>query len=287
MRSKLFVPGCRPELFGKAAAGAADALSFDLEDSVPGSRKAEARDAVAAFIAMDDALRRSGKLVIVRTNAVDTPWFADDLQALVRAGVHWINLPKMESVAAVVGVAAQLDRLEAEIGIATPVGLLVNVETPRALRRAAALGAAHPRVVGLQLGLGDLFEPHGIARTPANLHATAYALALAAAEAGVAAFDGAFPDVRDADGFRREAMCARELGFSGKSCIHPAQVALANEVFQPTADEVAAAMRVVEASIAAAARGHQAFAVDGRMVDPPFLRRAEAILAASRRPTHA
>lgn len=287
MRSKLFVPGCRPEFFGKAVAGEADAISFDLEDSVPEDRKAEARARVAAFIAGDAGLRDSGKLVVVRTNAIDSPWFADDLAALVRAGAHWINLPKVESADAVAAVADRLAALEADTGATRATALLLNIETPRGLRRAARIGAAHPRVAGLQLGLGDLFEPHGIARTAPNLHATAFALRLAAAEAGVAVFDGAYPDVRDADGFRREAMFARELGFSGKSCIHPAQVALANAIFQPTAAEVATATRIVEAAAVAAAHGHGACAVDGRLVDPPFLRRAEAVLAAARRPPSA
>jgi citrate lyase subunit beta/citryl-CoA lyase len=135
-------------------------------------------------------------------------------------------------------------------------------------------------VAGLQLGLADLFEPHGIDRhDPANLHAALYAMRLAAAEAGVFAWDAAFADLGNADGFRTEAMMAHRLGYVGKSCIQPSQVALANEVFQPDAEQIAAARRIVTASQEAGARGRGAFVVDGRMVDLPFLKRAEAIVA--------
>ncbi len=164
-----------------------------------------------------------------------------------------------------------------------PIGLLLNIETPRGLRQAAELAAAHPRVAGLQLGLGDLFAPNGIARTAANVHATLFALRMAAAEAGVFACDGAFPDVGDDEGFRTEASMARGLGFIGKSCIHPRQVGLANDVFGVSDAAVAEARRIVAAATVAAAQGRGAFLFEGRMIDLPFLRRAEALLAAAAR----
>ena len=137
-------------------------------------------------------------------------------------------------------------------------------------------------MAGLQLGLADLFEPHGIDRhVPGNLHATLYAMRMAAAEARVFAWDAAFADLGNADGFRTEAMMARRLGYVGKSCIHPSQVSLANEVFQPDAEQIAAARRIVAASREAGARDRGAFVIDGRMVDLPFLKRAEAIVAST------
>jgi len=279
MRSKLFVPGVRPELFAKALAGDADALSFDLEDSVPEARKGEARELVSALL-QSDPLRATTKIIVVRVNALDSPHLAADLAAVARKGVDLINLPKVESAQQALAAVALLEKAEAANGLAEPIGLLANIETPRGLRLAADIASAHPRVAGLQLGLADLFQPFGIdRRDPANVHAALYAMRMAAAEAGVFAWDAAFADIADADGFRAEAAMARRLGYVGKSCIHPSQVALANEAFQPDAEEIAAARRIVAAAREAGAAGRGAFLVDGRMVDLPFLKRAEAILA--------
>lgn len=282
MRSKLFVPGARPELFDKALAGDADALSFDLEDSVPEAGKQAAREHIASFLARADVLA-SNKLLIVRTNATDSPHFAADLAAMAVPGLWLLNIPKVESAAQVREVAAALEQAEAANGVTQPIGLLLNIETPRGLRLAAELAAAHPRVAGLQLGLGDLFAPNGIARTPANVHAVLFAVKMAAIEAGVFACDGAWPNVADADGFQTEAGLAQALGFIGKSCIHPRQVALANTVFSVAAAEVDEARRIVAAAQAASEEGRGAFLFEGRMIDVPYLRRAQALLAGAQR----
>lgn len=282
MRSKLFVPGTRPELFAKALAGEADALSFDLEDAVATERKDAARAAVAEFVG-SDAVAGSAKLAIVRVNAPDSPWFAADLVAVARPGVDLLNLPKIESVEALLAAVARIEAAEAGNGVGRPIGLLINIETPRALAAAAAIAAAHPRVAGLQLGLGDLFEPEGVDRGDrANVHAAMFALRMAAAQAGVFALDGAYADLHDDDGYRAEAAMARRLGFLGKTCVHPRQVALANAVFAATEAELEAARRIVEAAAQAPERG--VFVVDGRMVDLPFLKRAQALLATAGRP---
>jgi len=282
MRSKLFVPGARPELFAKALAGEADALSFDLEDAVAEERKAEARQAVADFVA-SAAVARAAKVIIVRTNAPDSPHFVPDLAAIVHPSVALINLPKIESTEALLDAVAMIEDAERTNGVDRPIGLLVNIETPRALADAARIAGAHPRVVGLQLGLGDLFEPHGIDRTdPRNIHAAMFALRMAAAQAGVFAMDGAFAAFDDDSGYTTEARMARRLGFVGKSCVHPRQVPLANAAFAASEEELAAARRIVEAATKTQSRG--AFAIDGRMIDLPFLKRAEALLATARRP---
>lgn len=282
LRSKLFVPGARPELFDKALAGDADALSFDLEDSVPAHAKAQARAAVAKLL-HDDAVRQSNKLIIVRCNRVDSAHFASDLSALSGARLDMLNLPKVETVEQVCNVAAQLEKIEATRGTTAITSLLLNIETPKGLRHAAELAAAHPRVAGLQLGLGDLFEPYGIARRDlANVHAAMFAMRMAAAEAGVFALDGAFAAIDDSTRFEAEAQMARRLGYLGKSCIHPCQVGMANRVFGPDADELVDAMRIVEAARIAAEAGQAVFTVDGRMVDPPYLKRARDIVAAAR-----
>ena len=155
MRSKLFVPGGRPELFAKALAGEADALSFDLEDSVTPELKGAARTAIASFLATE-AARQSPKLMIVRTNAPSTPYFADDIEAVVGDGVTLINLPKIESAEEVRAAVDMIARVEATRGWQRRTRLLVNIETPLALARAASIAGAHPRVAGLQLGLADM-----------------------------------------------------------------------------------------------------------------------------------
>ncbi|MDE1179938.1 CoA ester lyase [Paraburkholderia sp.] len=280
MRSKLFVPASRPELFAKALASAADALSFDLEDSVAAERKPQARAALRELFRSGDigqADRR--KVLIVRVNAIDTPHFSADIDAVAQRGVDLINLPKPETADDVRAAAAALDKAEAANGVTTPIRLLLNVESPKALRHAAELAAAHPRVAGLQLGLGDLFEPLGIARREvAAIQQAMFTLRIAAGEAGVFAYDSAFANIKDEAGFRAEAQLARSMGFLGKSCIHPAQIALANEVFRPSDDDIAHAVRVVEAAREADANGIGAYVVDGKMIDPPFVERARALV---------
>ncbi len=283
MRSKLFVPASRPELFSKALASDADALSFDLEDAVHESRKEEARRLLADFLC-SPAAAASGKTIIVRVNPAASSHFAADLDAVLRARVDLVNLPKPQSPEEVRDAIAAIESIERARGLPARAGLLINIESPLALRIAFQLAGAHARVAGLQLGLGDLFEPLAIVRGDvAAVHAAMFATRMAAGEAGVFAYDAAFADIADMDGFRAEARRARDLGFLGKSCIHPSQIAVANDVFCPTAAEIAHAQKVVEAVVAAEVKGLGAYVVDGRMVDGPFLTRAAAVVAEARR----
>jgi citrate lyase subunit beta/citryl-CoA lyase len=279
MRSKLFVPGSRPELFPKALAGEADGLSFDLEDAVAESRKAEARDTLARLFDTAE-VRDSDKVIIARVNGLDTPHFEADVSAVVRNGLRLLNLPKVQSVEQVRAAAEAVIHAEKRNGVTRPVRLLLNIENAMGLHLAAELGAAHERVAGLQLGLADLFEPLDIdRREPVAVHNAMYELRMKAAAAGVFAYDAAFADIKDQAGYTAEAELARRLGFLGKSCIHPSQVALANQAFQPGAAEIAHSLRVLEAAREAQAKGVAAYVVDGRMIDGPFLRRAESVVA--------
>lgn len=283
MRSKLFVPGARPELFDKALAGPADALSFDLEDAVAEDRKAAARIAVAEFVG-SQAVAASRKLMIVRINALASSHFAADVAAVVRNGVTLINLPKIESGASLRAAIAAIERAETLNHVTQPIGVLVNIETPRALANAVEIASAHPRVAGLQLGLADLFEAAGIERYDmANVHSAMFAVRMAAAQADVFAVDSAYADLHDEAGYLAEAQMARRLGFIGKTCLHPAQVGLANKVFAATEAELDSARRIVAAAAAAPDAGRGVFVVDGRMIDLPFLKRAQALLAAAER----
>lgn len=282
MRSKLFVPGSRPELFVKALGGLADGLSFDLEDSVHESRKAEAREAIGGFLA-SPGLAASLKVVIVRVNGLRTAHFEADVRSVACARLDLLNLPKVESAEDILAAAEILGRIEAERGLKRQIGILANIETARGLGNAAAVASAAPRVAGLQLGLGDLFGTLGVDRSDtAAIHHVQMAMRLAAGEAGIWAFDAAFPSLADPAGFEREAQAARRLGFLGKSCIHPSQVATANKVFRPSDEEIAHSLRVVEAAKTAELQGVGAFTVDGRMIDLPFVLRAQAIVAIAR-----
>ncbi|HBJ98900.1 MAG TPA: CoA ester lyase [Delftia acidovorans] len=281
MRSKLFVPASRPELFAKALACEADALSFDLEDAVAEARKDEARGLLRSFLLSPES-RGHGKTLIVRVNAMDTPHFGADIAEMVRDGVHLINLPKPETVQQVREAAQRIAEAADANGVAQAPGLLLNIETPRALRCAAELAGSHASVAGLQMGLGDLFEPFGVnRREPAAIAQALFTVRMAAAEAGVYAYDGAFADIRDSEGFSAEARLSRGLGFLGKTCIHPSQIALANAVYQPTEQEIGHALKVVEAARQADANALGAYVVDGKMVDKPFVLRAQAIVAAA------
>jgi citrate lyase subunit beta/citryl-CoA lyase len=282
VRSKLFVPASRPELFAKAMASAADAVSFDLEDAVEARQKPAARAALAAFLG--NVAPGHGKLVVVRVNAADTDYLIDDLSAVIRPGLDIVNLPMVESAGTVCSVAERIERLEAERGLKRPVGLLVNIESARGLRLAAELASAHSRVVGLQIGYGDLFSPLGIAQDEATAKQhVRVTVRMAAGEVGLPAYDGAYVRIDDPDGYTREARAAQQLGFAGKSCINPSQIALANAVFRPSAADVDHALRVVEAARDSLSRGVGAFVVDGRLVDGPFITRAENTVALGRR----
>ncbi len=282
MRSKLFVPGSRPELFAKALASDADALSIDLQDAVDTNRKSEARIAVKEFLSALPA--NNEKTIIVRVNAVDSEHFDFDLQAIVGFGLDLINLPMTESAEDVRRASERIDQVERAKGITKPIGVLANIETPRAFRSALEIARADQRIVGLQLGLADMLEPLGIDRynLPVILHFQV-GMRLAAGEAGVFAYDTAFANVKDSAALKREAESARSLGYLGKSAIHPSQVAVINAAFRPGEEEIVHALRVLEGARAAQAKGFGAWMVDGKMIDPPFVRRAESIVALARR----
>ncbi len=283
MRSKLFVPASRPEFFAKALDSAADAISFDLEDAVEEGAKPAARLELARLFAQGPAAM-NGKLIVVRVNAMATSHFAADLEAVVAPALDVLNLPMVEDADTVREGVALLEQLERQRGLAPRIGIVCNIESPRGLRLAAEIATAHPRVVGLQIGFGDLFSPLGIASgEPSATQAVRVAVRMAAGEAGIAAYDGAYVDIKDPDGFSRDARAAHQLGFAGKSCIHPTQIALANEVFRPSQPDIEHALRVVQAARESLAKGVGAFVVDGRLVDGPFITRAEHLVALARR----
>lgn len=258
VRSYLFVPATRPERFAKALESGAQAVIVDLEDAVSPADKDRARAALAAWLS-------PARPVLVRINAAATPWFAADLALCTQPGIAGIVLPKAEN-------ADDIERVVRASNERVPV--LPLVETAQGLWNARALGEA-PGVVRLLFGSIDFQLDLGV-RDDALLAYRAQ-IVLASRVAGIAApVDGVTTAIDDADTLRRDTERARELGFGGKLCIHPKQVAVVNATFRPTEGEIAWAQRVVAAD--ATAQG-AAVAVDGKMVDRPVLAQAHAILA--------
>ena len=258
-RSWLFVPGHRPERFDKALAAGADRVIIDLEDAVAPADKGAARDAVSRWL---DASRP----VVLRINAADSDEFEDDLRLCAQPGIEAIVLPKAE----------RLDSLARVAEAAPRAALLPLVESARGFSAREALAGA-PGVERLLFGSIDFQLDLGSQATEEELLPVRLGLVLACRLAGIAApIDGVTPVIDDAGLLRQEAARARRLGFAGKLCIHPRQLAPVHEAFSPSEAELAWARRVVSA--AAAAEG-AAVKVDGQMVDRPVLLRAQALLA--------
>ncbi|MBL8384597.1 MAG: CoA ester lyase [Burkholderiales bacterium] len=278
-RSKLFVPGVRGELFAKALAGPADAISFDLEDAVPADAKDRACQAVAAFLRARGAAAADGKEMIVRVNALSTGRMIEDLLAVAGPGLDTVNVPKVEGPREIIVADEVLRHAERAAGLAAgSIALMPTLESPAGLRRAHEIAVASPRVVALQLGTGDLKAATGMSVDTARLHAVRTLVVLAAAEAGVAALDSAFVNIADSAAFERDAAESRALGFAGKSCIHPSQVAACNRIFAPTAAELDDARALLAAYDAARARGVGAINHRGMLVDQVHALEARRLL---------
>jgi citrate lyase subunit beta/citryl-CoA lyase len=274
LRSLLFVPGDRPERFDKAAASGADALILDLEDSVTIAAKPAARAAVATRLREP----RGPVRLFVRVNPLDTPLCAEDLAALHGLRIDAIVLPKAEGAPSVRDLAQRLSAA----AIAAPI-LPIATETPAAIFALGSYAAAGVPLAGLTWGAEDLPAAIGAAtsREDDGRYTPPYELTrsltlFAAHAAGVAAIDTVYPAFRDLDGLAAYAWRAARDGFTGMMAIHPTQVAAINAAFTPSAEQVAAAQRIVAAF--AAAPGAGALQVDGRMVDAPHLKQARRLL---------
>jgi citrate lyase subunit beta/citryl-CoA lyase len=279
-RSVLFAPANQPALVAKLSRSAPDVVVLDLEDAVPAPNKGEARaaavDAIVTLGAPDGA-----PLVAVRVNSVRTSWFDDDVSAVVAAGVGAIVVPKLESIddvrrlhAAVTAASATTTRAPG----ATPL-LVAGIETARGVADARTYLA--DGFAACYFGAEDYVADMGGERTSSNdevRFARGY-VALAARVCGVAALDIVTADIADAERFAREAAEARALGYAGKLCIHPRQVALARDAFTPTEQQVDRARRVLAAWAEANARGVGAIAFEGQLIDEPMATRARAVLS--------
>lgn len=277
-RSLLFVPAHVERFIARAHERGADGIILDMEDAVPAAEKPQARQTLAGSIA---AIGSRGPAVLVRVNRGLRP-LAADLEAAVVPGLAGLVLPKVEEAGYVRDVSAAVAELEAERGIAPgTVRLLLQIETPAALYALPAIASADPRSVAMMLGPEDFCAALGAIPGPAALLGPNLAVLMAARAAGLMpmGFVGSIGQFQDLDAFRRTIAEARQLGFRGALAVHPAQVAIMNELFAPDAAEIDWARRVVAGDAEARASGRGAFQIDGKMIDPPVVRRAEEILA--------
>jgi citrate lyase subunit beta/citryl-CoA lyase len=263
------MPGSNARALEKARTLPADALVLDLEDAVAPDAKAAARAQVVAAVRGGGYGRRE---VVVRVNALDTPWGRDDLAALAGAGADAVLLPKVES-SETVGAAV------ATLGAAPPVWCML--ETPRGILNAPAIAAASPRVTALVMGTSDLTKDLHARPTRDRLPllTSLQLCVLAARAAGIIALDGVHLDLDDDAGFAAACRQAADLGFDGKTLIHPKQVATANEVFAPAAADVDWARRVIAAHADAVARGRGVAVLDGRLIENLHVDDARRVLA--------
>lgn len=273
-RSALYLPGNNARALEKGKTLPADVLIFDLEDAVGPDAKADSRARVCQAVSSGSYQNRE---IVVRINGLGTDWHDDDLAAVSGSAAHGLLVPKVETGQQVEALAAALDRLAAPDSLR----LWTMMETPRAFLRAEEIASASDRLAALVIGTNDLVNDlHGLhvpGRAPAL---TALSLSvLGARAAGKAVLDGVFNSIADEAGFRAEAQQGREMGFDGKTLIHPSQVAPANEIFGPSPDELDDARKIVSAYEHAQAAGESVFTVDGRMVESLHVRDAQRILA--------
>jgi citrate lyase subunit beta / citryl-CoA lyase len=286
LRSLLFVPGHRRDMIPKAAASGADAVILDLEDAVAPREKPAARRTVAEAL---DAMASSGApglAVFVRVNGLNSGLVDEDLAAAARPRLDGVCVPKCETPPDVHAMAARLLAVEDRVGV--PRGrlrMLVLLETVHGVLDAPAIARQSPRIYGIVFGAEDFTADAGLARTRegAELTAARTAVSMAAHAAGVEPIDGIFADFRDEAGLVADTTEARRLGYTGKTLIHPAQIAPVHRVFAPAEEEIAKARRIVEAFERATGTESGVVVVDGAMVDRPVVLRAQRLLARAER----
>jgi (3S)-malyl-CoA thioesterase len=267
LRSVLYIPASKPRALDKARGLGVDAIIFDLEDAVSVDEKTASRMILA------EALNAGGygaRMKIIRINAFDTPWGLDDAQAAVSMGADAILLPKVSAL-------ADLDALAQITG---DVPLWAMMETPLGMLNAASI-ASHPKLQGMVMGTNDLAKElqtrHRTDRLPLQ---TSLGLCLLAAKAhGLAIVDGVYNAFKDDEGLKVECEQGRDMGFDGKTLIHPAQIDLTNAAFSPTDKEVELARRQIDAFQAAEAAGQGVAVVDGKIVENLHVATARDTLA--------
>lgn len=275
-RSLQFVPASSEKFLGKANQSSADALIFDMEDSVQIDVKDDARVLLKSFLDTFANEKKAG--IIIRINQVDVCGM-QDLETFIKCGnVDAFMVPKanVENISIV-------DKFLNENEGDKRIGIIPLIETPEAVLNAFSVAKASDRVVGMLFGAEDYSASMGVARTvegkeifvARNLHA------IACVAAGVEAYDTPFTSIKDEEGLRFDTQEGKRIGMTGKSAIHPSQAEVINDVYTPSEAEVAHALKIMEAKRVADAEGKGAFSVDGKMVDAPIIKKALKVLELS------
>jgi citrate lyase beta subunit len=273
-RSVLYMPGANTRALEKARTLPADALIFDLEDAVA----PEAKEAARTNVVLAAESKAYGKREIaIRCNGFGTEWFEGDIAAIAKSGADAVLVPKVESAAQVTHVVSLLDTA----GAPPEMAVWAMMETPKGILRAEEIAGAHPRLSLFVMGTNDLVKDMRARHTPMRLPmVTALGIGMLAARAyGLTILDGVYNDIQDADGFRAVCQQGLEMGFDGKTLIHPSQIAPCNEVFAPSAAELEMAGKIVAAFKQAQAEGKGVVTVDGRMIENLHVEQAERALA--------
>ena len=282
LRSLLFVPGNAPRMLERALGLAPDAFIPDMEDSVPWDEKANAREVVASYIPQ---LAKTGKPVIPRVNSLDSGLLAEDLAAVVCPQVYGVSVGKVDNVDILNAVSALIADAESRAGLeAGSVRLVPWIESASAIVNAYGICRASPRIVAAALGAEDFTNDMEIERRDddAELAYPRSVIAVAARAAGVLALDTPYFAFRDDDGLRENSAASRGVGFRGRFAIHPAQIDAINEVYSPSADQIERARREIAAFEEAASVGRGSTSLDGKVVDVPVVKRAQALLDLAR-----
>ncbi len=273
-RSVLYMPGANTRALEKARTLAADALIFDLEDAVAPDAKEAARANVVAAARSKVYGKRE---IAIRCNGLATPWGKADAAAIATSGADAILVPKVESAADVAQVVALLDAAGAPASMA----VWAMMETPKGILRAEEIAGSHPRLALFVMGTNDLVKDMRARHTPMRLPmVAALGIGMLAARAyGLTILDGVYNDIQDSEGFRAVCRQGLEMGFDGKTLIHPSQVEPCNEVFAPSSAELESAAKIVTAFRAAEAEGKGVVTVDGRMIENLHVEQAERALS--------
>ena len=273
-RSALYLPGSNQRALEKSKTLSIDAVILDLEDAVAPDQKIAARDQVAAAVKAGGFGNRE---VVIRINALSTAWGRDDLAAAAAAQPAAICVPKMESAEQVREVAAALDACNASKDI----GIWAMLETPLGILNAAQIASAHSRMKVLVMGTSDLAKDLRVPHTPDRLgFVTSLGLCVLAARAyGLDILDGVHLDLSGGDEFRAICEQGRQLGFDGKTLIHPNQIVAANEVFGPGIEAIEQAKRIIAAWEEAEREGKGVAVLDGKLVENLHAAEAQRILA--------
>ncbi|MFT9373506.1 citrate (pro-3S)-lyase subunit beta [Liquorilactobacillus hordei] len=277
-RTMMFVPGNNPAMVKDAGIFGADSIMFDLEDAVSMTEKDAARYLVYEALRTIDY---GDSELVVRINGLDTPYYKNDIKAMVKAGVDVIRLPKVETAEMMKELEALVVEAEKEFGIVVgTTHLMAAIESAKGVINAYEIATSSERMIGIALSAEDYTTDMKTHRYPdgQELLYARNVILHAARAAGIAAFDTVFTNMDDEEGFYRETKLIHQLGFDGKSLVNPRQIEMVNKVYEPTKKEILNAQGVMAAIEAAKRKGSGVISMNGQMVDRPVVLRAERVM---------